>query len=225
MSQSFSNNSFHDAASAEGISMQPNHLGATAGESPREPLMVELSPSAAETLRCLFIHGPTWDGNVPSKRGRDELVHIGLVVQGNGWQWLTRAGFEACVANRLNVEKDSRATIERARQNDLKNYIAKLTKELECERARLAACGVAALANTRSSAAVRRVSPHDPSSSAAYHGVCAAVDREMDLRDGLDTTVRHFIGWLSGDIPELRRAEVPHLMDSWERFKARQAGT
>jgi hypothetical protein len=35
--------------------------------------------------------------------------------------------------------------------------------------------------------------------------------------------VREFIGWLSGDIPELRAVEVPKLADSWERFRARPA--
>lgn len=34
-----------------------------------------------------------------------------------------------------------------------------------------------------------------------------------------DTEVREFIGWLSGDIPELHKVEVPKLADSWERFK------
>lgn len=28
-----------------------------------------------------------------------------------------------------------------------------------------------------------------------------------------------FIGWLSGDIPELHKVEVPRLADSWGRFK------
>lgn len=29
-----------------------------------------------------------------------------------------------------------------------------------------------------------------------------------------------FIGWLSGDIPELHNVEVPRLADSWNRFRA-----
>lgn len=41
-------------------------------------------------------------------------------------------------------------------------------------------------------------------------------DEAMGKRE--DTT-REFIGWLSGDIPELHKVEVPLLADSWERFK------
>jgi hypothetical protein len=37
----------------------------------------------------------------------------------------------------------------------------------------------------------------------------------------LESEVRRFIGWLSGDIPELHKVEVPRLADSWERFKER----
>lgn len=33
-----------------------------------------------------------------------------------------------------------------------------------------------------------------------------------------------FLGWLSGDIPELRGVEVPRLRDSLERFRATRAG-
>lgn len=31
---------------------------------------------------------------------------------------------------------------------------------------------------------------------------------------------REFIGWLSGDIPELHSVEVPRLAESFERFRA-----
>lgn len=37
-----------------------------------------------------------------------------------------------------------------------------------------------------------------------------------------ESTIREFLGWLSGDIPELRKVEVPRLADSWERFKAQK---
>jgi hypothetical protein len=32
--------------------------------------------------------------------------------------------------------------------------------------------------------------------------------------------VREFIGWLSGDLPELHTVEVPRIAASWERFRA-----
>lgn len=80
------------------------------------PIKVALSGSAAETLRCLFFHGPTWDGNVPSKSGRDELVDMKLAARANGWQWLTRAGIDACFANGIHDEKDRRESRERQRR-------------------------------------------------------------------------------------------------------------
>lgn len=52
----------------------------------------EMSPSAAAVLGQLFLGGPTWDGNLVSKSGRDELVGRGLAERDDGFQWLTRRG-------------------------------------------------------------------------------------------------------------------------------------
>lgn len=87
----------------------------TCSDGPKA-IKVALSGSAADTLRCLFFHGPTWDGNVPSKSGRDELVRMGLAARGNGWQWLTNAGIEACFTNGIHNEKDSRESRDRQRR-------------------------------------------------------------------------------------------------------------
>lgn len=38
----------------------------------------------------------------------------------------------------------------------------------------------------------------------------------------LESEILQFIGWLSGDIPELHHVEIPFLASSWERFKNRQ---
>lgn len=38
----------------------------------------QLSAGARETLRCLIYQGPTWDGDVPSKSGHDELLRAKL---------------------------------------------------------------------------------------------------------------------------------------------------
>lgn len=57
----------------------------------------------------------------------------------------------------------------------------RLCAELETERTRLAACGVAAMANTPSTVA-QRITRDNPYWSASYGDVCAAVDREMALR-------------------------------------------
>lgn len=45
-----------------------------------------------DTLLCLFLHGPTYDGDVPSKTQRDELFEAGLISRAKGFQWLTDAG-------------------------------------------------------------------------------------------------------------------------------------
>ena len=63
----------------------------------------------------------------------------------------------------------------------LKSENAELKSELETERVRLAACGVAAMANTESTVA-KRITPDNPYWSASYKDVCNAVDREMKLR-------------------------------------------
>lgn len=53
-----------------------------------------------DTLIALVEKGPLWDGDVPSKQGRDSLVRQGLavkvVVNGeDGWQAATYAGRDA----------------------------------------------------------------------------------------------------------------------------------
>lgn len=40
-----------------------------------------LSGAARDTLRCLCLKGPTYDGNVPSKSGRDELLDKKLAAK------------------------------------------------------------------------------------------------------------------------------------------------
>ena len=53
-----------------------------------------------DTLVALVEHGPLWDGDVPSKAGRDALIDKGLaarvVVRGeDGWTAATYLGKEA----------------------------------------------------------------------------------------------------------------------------------
>lgn len=56
-----------------------------------------MSSAAHDVMRCLFFHGPTWDGDLPSKMGRSELVQLGYAEQWNGWQWLTAMGVRFAV--------------------------------------------------------------------------------------------------------------------------------
>ena len=56
-----------------------------------------LSGFEIEVIKCLFFHGPTWDGNIPSKSGRDSLEKRGLVHHEFAFAWLTRDGVEIAV--------------------------------------------------------------------------------------------------------------------------------
>lgn len=56
-----------------------------------------ISGFARDTLRCLFFHGPTWDGDIPSKTGRGELVKKGYAHHEFGFAWLTREGVEFAI--------------------------------------------------------------------------------------------------------------------------------
>jgi hypothetical protein len=59
-----------------------------------------MSGAEIDTLIALVERGPLWDGDVPSKAGRDSLIAQGLavrvVVKGeDGWQAATYAGRDA----------------------------------------------------------------------------------------------------------------------------------
>ncbi len=60
----------------------------------------QLTGAEKDTLIALVEQGPLWDGDVPSKTGRDALMAQGLavrvVVKGeDGWQAATYAGRDA----------------------------------------------------------------------------------------------------------------------------------
>lgn len=108
--------SMHAPSPQPSIEALGNILGMQASDPTPAKVVVAINANAAEVLRCLFFHGPTWDGNVPSKSGRDELVDMKLAARGQGWQWLTRAGIDACFANGIHNEKDRRESRERMRR-------------------------------------------------------------------------------------------------------------
>jgi len=56
-----------------------------------------LTPAEKEVIKCLFFHGPTWDGNVPSKSGRDSLCKRGLAHHEFAFAFLTRDGVQIAV--------------------------------------------------------------------------------------------------------------------------------
>ncbi|MFG1300347.1 hypothetical protein V5F49_11190 [Xanthobacter sp. V3C-3] len=59
-----------------------------------------------ETLWCLFRNGPTWDGNLPSKQGRDGLVASGYAARCDGWNFLTEAGVQLAIDLRFDRRKE-----------------------------------------------------------------------------------------------------------------------
>lgn len=67
--------------------------------------------------------------------------------------------------------------------NEINKLKEALEDEVETLRLKLAACGVAALCNTRESACKQKVSKDSPYYSASYEDICDAVNREMDLRE------------------------------------------
>lgn len=72
----------------------------TANEQQAAPL----NGAEIDTLVALVEAGPLWDGDLPSKAGRDSLIARGLavrvVVRGeDGWQAATYAGRDAYLAH------------------------------------------------------------------------------------------------------------------------------
>ena len=74
-----------------------------------------MSGAAREVMRCLFLHGPTWDGNIPSKAGRGELVTLGYAEHEFGFAWLTRSGVEFAIKALLMDSEKERWARDRRR--------------------------------------------------------------------------------------------------------------
>ena len=75
--------------------------------------------------------------------------------------------------------------------------IEALTQELETERMRLVACGVAAMGNTKTSK-LERINKDNPYWSASYGDVCRAVDAEIELRgkiEALEKDAKRYQFW------------------------------
>lgn len=76
-----------------------------------------------DTLVALIEYGPLWDGDVPSKCGRDALVAKGLaakvIVRGeDGWQAATYAGRDA-YKDLFHGPEGPAGTIKEAKTNRL----------------------------------------------------------------------------------------------------------
>lgn len=61
-----------------------------------------MSSAAREVMRCLFLHGPTWDGKMKYlPLGLGELVSMGYARHAFGWAWLTDSGTELAINTML----------------------------------------------------------------------------------------------------------------------------
>lgn len=93
-----------------------------------------LGAGELDTLVALIERGPLWDGDVPSKRGRDALIEMGLAVRvvvggEDGWQAATYTGRDVYKAlfsgpdgvadtiREARVNRHVRSAIRRAKQN------------------------------------------------------------------------------------------------------------
>lgn len=65
-----------------------------------------LNSGERDALWCLFYHGPTTDGDIPSKTDRSRLVSLGLAQRGYGYSWLTEAGVKCAILLGMDLRKD-----------------------------------------------------------------------------------------------------------------------
>lgn len=77
-----------------------------------------MSGAAREVLKCLFFHGPTMDGDIPSKTGRGELCKLGLAERMDGWQWLTREGVDFSITIMLLGQEKEKWQRQRAARDN-----------------------------------------------------------------------------------------------------------
>jgi len=60
--------------------------------------LAPFSGAVTEVMRALWMSGPVWDGNLPSKAGRDDLVRLGYAARTGGFNFLTTAGVDMAIA-------------------------------------------------------------------------------------------------------------------------------
>jgi len=146
---------------------------------------------------------------------------------------MVRAGRDQCHSHRLedvekqlseaqNIAQDRLEMTQRMaeRYKESEKQLSEARAELEVERMRLAACGVAAMANTKESAEKVRISDSNPYWSASYYDVCSAIDREMILREEREQWGNEFTAvCLAKQERDEARAEVENLKKKLEYFE------
>jgi hypothetical protein len=106
----------------------------SSSESPGFNVTVSLAGNAVEVLEQLFFQGPTWDGNIISKSGRDDLFDLKLAGRVEGYSFLTAAGVRLALQNRVERKKEKR---ERQRGEWITRYhnMASIVNPEQCGQA------------------------------------------------------------------------------------------
>lgn len=88
-------------------------------ESPGYNITIPLAPNAIEVLEQLFFNGPTWDGNIISKEGRNQLFDLKLAGRLEGYSFLLLAGVRLALQNGVERKKEARDRRQRERLSKL----------------------------------------------------------------------------------------------------------
>jgi len=82
--------------------------------------MAEMDSGERDVLRQLFFDGPTFDGDICTKVGRDSLFKQGLANRHEGYSFLTLNGVKLAMSKgfMLDVDKDRRDRERRVKLNN-----------------------------------------------------------------------------------------------------------
>lgn len=69
-------------------------------------MITPMTSAQIDVLWQLFRNGPTWDGDIVSKQGRDDLVRLNLVFRVDGWASLTKDGVGLAVTSGFDRRKE-----------------------------------------------------------------------------------------------------------------------
>lgn len=99
---------------------------------------VSLKANEIEVMEQLFFFGPTWDGNIVSKSGRDQLFDLKLASRVEGYSFLTADGIRLALRNGVssfgtNSFGPSKRSSGRQRGQTASGILEERIRELEAE--------------------------------------------------------------------------------------------
>lgn len=98
----------------------------------RFAVTVALAANEIEVLEQLFLFGPTWDGNIVSKSGRDQLFDLKLASRVEGYSFLTAAGIRLALQNKVDRKKETKQRRDRERLGKLSS-IEEIISPTNCQ--------------------------------------------------------------------------------------------